>query len=126
MKKPWATPPTSCGACDVACHRICSCEFNSQVFFGFGVCCYGGCRNPLHAISASAEFLAEAIDPSDPAHEDVQAIVAGSQQMHRLVNDVLGECLALRVVRQRPQQRHVCARACAVQTGVNCAPANCP
>jgi signal transduction histidine kinase len=46
-------------------------------------------RNPLHAISASAAFLAERIPPGDEAYEDLQSILTGAGQMHRLVNDVL-------------------------------------
>ena len=46
-------------------------------------------RNPLHAISASAAFLAENIKPGDEGYEDIQSILTGAGQMHRLVNDVL-------------------------------------
>jgi signal transduction histidine kinase len=46
-------------------------------------------RNPLHAISASAAFLAERIPPGDEGYEDIQSILTGAGQMHRLVNDVL-------------------------------------
>lgn len=46
-------------------------------------------RNPLHAISASGMFLAELFHPGDDGFEDIQAILAGAEQMHRLVNDVL-------------------------------------
>jgi signal transduction histidine kinase len=46
-------------------------------------------RNPLHAISASAGFLAETIPPGSEGYEDIQSILTGAGQMHRLVNDVL-------------------------------------
>ncbi len=46
-------------------------------------------RNPLHAISASAAFLSDCFTPGDSGYEDIQAIMAGALQMHRLVNDVL-------------------------------------
>ena len=46
-------------------------------------------RNPLHGMSASAGFLRDAIPATSELYEDVQAIVMGTEHMHRLVNDVL-------------------------------------
>ena len=46
-------------------------------------------RNPLHAISASAAFLVDVITQGSPGYEDLLAILAGAEQMHRIVNDVL-------------------------------------
>jgi signal transduction histidine kinase len=46
-------------------------------------------RNPLHAISASAAFLCEGLRETDEAYSDVHSIVVATENMHRIVNDVL-------------------------------------
>jgi signal transduction histidine kinase len=48
-----------------------------------------GCRNPLHALSGSANFIKESCKPDDAIYEDVSIIVSGALQMSRLLVSIM-------------------------------------
>jgi hypothetical protein len=47
------------------------------------------CRNPLHALSGSANFIKESCKPDDAIYEDVSIIVSGALQMSRLLVSIM-------------------------------------
>jgi hypothetical protein len=47
------------------------------------------CRNPLHALTDSANFIMESCKPDDAIYEDVSIIVSGALQMSRLLVSIM-------------------------------------
>ncbi len=46
-------------------------------------------RNPLHALTDSANFIMESCKPSDGIYEDVSIIVSGALQMSQLLVNIM-------------------------------------
>jgi hypothetical protein len=57
-----------------------------------GVVCVCVCawrRNPLHALTDSANFIMETCKPEDEIYEDVSIIVSGALQMSRMLVSIM-------------------------------------
>ncbi len=47
------------------------------------------CRNPLHALTDSANYIMESCKPDDAIQEDVSIILSGAMQMSRLLVSIM-------------------------------------